>query len=439
MIFDIIEPLLFSPQDYDKYWASGWDRDAEHLFRQETTILHGEVHTVVPLRIVLQNYQHSKSQRKILQKNRQIKAVFSPLNITPELEQIYQIHKQKFHGNVRENLIDFFIRIKDENEFPTTQLCLYDEEKLIAASFFDEGKEAIYSIFGTYLPEYASQSLGILTMLLEIEYAIKTNRKYYYPGHAVDNPSIYDYKLKFNALQYFDWKNNWKNIQYLPQEETAIRRIKKQLTAIQLLLHHILGIETALYANKDFYYIVWTGIKDKRVINSPLYLTANYHHTPYFIEYNVDNDEFSVIMGYYQKILYKGSHTLVAAITLKETIFLQEERFKECKSKLEMLSKLLPIGLLYPQNKKFIVKTENIISEKIEHPLAVIYSWISPDGKKKWDFYIEYRVDKKIWRFYNQIVDFQKNKHQVIFPLEDNIQTTADQIFDFVWKKISKI
>jgi hypothetical protein len=104
-----------------------------------------------------------------------------------------------------------------------------------------------------------------------------------------------------------------------------------------------------------------------------------------------------------------------------------------------MLSKLLPIGLLYPQNKKFIVKTENIISEKIEHPLAVIYSWISPDGKKKWDFYIEYRVDKKIWRFYNQIVDFQKNKHQVIFPLEDNIQTTADQIFDFVWKKISKI
>jgi arginyl-tRNA--protein-N-Asp/Glu arginylyltransferase len=439
MIFDIIEPLQFTLQDYDKYWANGWDRDSEYLFRQETTILHGEVHTVVPLRIVLRNYEHTKSQRKVLQKNRHLKAVFSPLNISLELENIYQIHKQKFHGNVREKLADFFIRVKEINEFPTIQLCVYEDNTLIAASFFDEGKESIYSIFGTYLPEYASQSLGILTMLLEIEYALKTKRKYYYPGHAVDNPSIYDYKLKFNALEYYDWKNNWKNIQYLPQEETAIRRIKKQLTSIQLLLHHILGIETALYANKDFYYIVWTGIKDKRVINSPLYLSANYHHTPYFVEYDVDNDEILVIMGYYQKILYKGNHTLLAAVTLKETIFLQEEYFKESQSKLELLSKLLPIGLLYPQGKKYVVKTENIISEKIENPLSLKYSWISPNGKKKWDFYIEYRVDKNNWRLYNQAIDFHRNKPFVFFPLEDTIQTTADQIFDFVWKKISKL
>ncbi|GAB4333359.1 MAG: hypothetical protein OHK0038_09390 [Flammeovirgaceae bacterium] len=437
MIFEIIEPTFFSPKDFDAYWANGWDRDSEYLFRRETTMLHGEVHTVVPLRIVLKNYQHTKSQKKILKKNRHLKIVHSPLSISSELEEIYQIHKQKFYGNVRDTLKDFFFRIKEENYFPTRQISVYENDKLIAASFFDEGKESIYSIFGTYLPQYASQSLGILTMLLEIEYAIATNKKFYYPGHAVDNPSIYDYKFKFNALEYFDWKSNWKDISLLPQEDTTIRRLKKQLTAIQLLLYHILGIKTSLHTNKYFYYMIWTGIKDKKAINSPLYLYARYNYVNYFIEYDVDKNEFTVMMGYYEKIIYKGEHSLVAAISLKETIFLQTEQLKDIQSKLEILSKLLPIGILYLHNKRFIVKSDIIQSEKIKKPLVIVYSWIFPNGKKKWDFCVEYLYDKKIWNLYEQVESFEKNKSATIL-LDDTIQRIADQVYEYVCQKILK-
>ena len=46
-------------------------------------------------------------------------------------------------------------------------------------------------------------------MLKEIEYALSTNRDYYYEGYAYEGESFYDYKKRFSGLECFDWSGHW--------------------------------------------------------------------------------------------------------------------------------------------------------------------------------------------------------------------------------------
>ena len=60
-------------------------------------------------------------------------------------------------------------------------------------------------------PEETQRSLGILTMLLEIDFALRSGKKFYYHGYAYEGNSFYDYKKRFSGLERYDWRGNWKS------------------------------------------------------------------------------------------------------------------------------------------------------------------------------------------------------------------------------------
>jgi len=80
---------------------------------------------------------------------------------------------------------------------------------LLAASFFDFGRTSVSSIYGIFDPDERTRSLGIFTMLKEIEFARETGRPLYYHGYAYEGESYYDYKKRFGAIEVFDWNGNW--------------------------------------------------------------------------------------------------------------------------------------------------------------------------------------------------------------------------------------
>ena len=81
--------------------------------------------------------------------------------------------------------------------------------ELLAASFFDVGRTSVSSIYGIFDPEERTRSLGIFTMLKEIEFTRETGRTLYYHGYAYEGESYYDYKKRFGAIEVFDWNGNW--------------------------------------------------------------------------------------------------------------------------------------------------------------------------------------------------------------------------------------
>jgi arginine-tRNA-protein transferase len=115
---------------------------------------------------------------------------------------------------------------------------VYDGEQLIAFSFFDLGQQSISSIIGIYDEKYSRHSLGIYTMLAEVQFAIDSNIKYYYPGFVFNKPSPFDYKLRLGEFQTYDWKKgSWVKADKLETESFSGKVIIENLAHLEQLLH----------------------------------------------------------------------------------------------------------------------------------------------------------------------------------------------------------
>ncbi|HQU84952.1 MAG TPA: hypothetical protein PKY59_17565 [Pyrinomonadaceae bacterium] len=198
-----------TPFQLDALLADGWRHFGKHFFRYNLGVSHGEIRFVMPLRIRLDDFSFSKSQRKVLRKNSDLKIVFRPVEITSETIELFEKHKQRFKEGIPDSIYTFL----DENAAvvpcQTMECAVYFEEKLVAISFFDVGESSISGIYACFAPEFSERGLGTLTMLCEINFAIKIGKEFYYQGYAYAGNSFYDYKKRFRALEKYDWFENW--------------------------------------------------------------------------------------------------------------------------------------------------------------------------------------------------------------------------------------
>ena len=202
-----VEPAML-----DLLLAEGWRHFGTHFFRYNYGIYENEIRRVLPLRIRVNDLRFSKSQRRVLNRNDDLQTEIIPLGITPELHNLFHRHKARFKSGVPDSMYDFVAR---EPNAPTDcrSVIVRENEKLVAASFFDVGRESVSSIYGIFDPEMRSRSLGIYTMLKEIEFARENAEPRYLPGHAFEGESFFRYKKRFGALEIFDWNGNWTGAQ----------------------------------------------------------------------------------------------------------------------------------------------------------------------------------------------------------------------------------
>ena len=89
------------------------------------------------------------------------------------------------------------------------EIAVYDGAELIAASYIDVGDRSMASILCIYSQKYKKYSLGIYTMLLEIDLAKRLGLDYYYPGYVLDQPSAFDYKLLLGPCEWLTGQQMW--------------------------------------------------------------------------------------------------------------------------------------------------------------------------------------------------------------------------------------
>lgn len=208
---------IISSKDLDRLLASGYFRTGNYMMRTRVLYFNDEILNTLHIRIVLEEHFFSKSLYKILKRNNaKFTYKIQPLNITDEKETLYKIHRKRFKGNASASLMAYLYDNIKRNIFNTLELNIYEEGKLIGFSFFDLGEDSMASIIGIYHQEYANNSLGIYTMLLEIEYAKFLHLKYYYPGYVTYEPSQFNYKQRLsNQFEFYDWHTKqWLSFEY---------------------------------------------------------------------------------------------------------------------------------------------------------------------------------------------------------------------------------
>lgn len=198
-----------SPQLLDVLLEDGWRHFGTHFYRYNIGVYADELRSVLPLRVRLDDFAPSKSQRRVLKRNEDLQIVFRPIEINAEKTELFERHKRRFHHAVPDSLYDFLSSQPAIVPCAALELGVYENDKLVAATFFDVAANAVSAIYAMFEPTETTRSLGIFMMLSTINYAIETGKTYYYPGYAYVEPSFYDYKKRFAALEEFDWLGNW--------------------------------------------------------------------------------------------------------------------------------------------------------------------------------------------------------------------------------------
>ena len=205
-----------TPDQLDTLLEHGWRHFGTHFFRYSYGFYELDVRRVIPLRIRLSNFSLTRSQRRTLNRNADLKIVIRPIEITAESKFLFDRHKLRFKSGVPDSIYDFLSHCPDTEPCLARELAVYGDDKLMAISYFDLGKRSTSGIYAMFDPDESARRLGIFTMLKEIEYSADSGKEYYYQGYAYEGESFYDYKKHFRGTEAFDWMGNW-----LPFESQA--------------------------------------------------------------------------------------------------------------------------------------------------------------------------------------------------------------------------
>jgi len=220
--------LQIGDEELDLMFENGWRRAGNVFYRysydtHEDIASNGQPMQVLPLRIPVAEFTLTKSQAKIWRKNADFSWNLVSGRPSEAHHELFLLHRERFERNAPDSIFDFITTTHES--LPTRGLLLdvYDGDKLIASSLIDHTPKSMSSIYAMFHPDYGAYSLGVHTMLLEIYAARQLGVTFYYPGFAHHEPSFYDYKKRFNGLQWLDWRDA---VDWLPYERLKGRTEK---------------------------------------------------------------------------------------------------------------------------------------------------------------------------------------------------------------------
>jgi arginine-tRNA-protein transferase len=204
------------------------------LYKMDLLCLEERMFSVVNIRLNLATHQPTARQRKIMRRvESRFDVIYSHAQPTPAKEALYQQHKQRFKGFIHNSLTDYLNAGFQGTVFDTREVCVYDDDRLIAVSYFDLGEQSMASLLGLFDHAYSRYSLGTYTLLKEAEYGVQTGRKWFYPGYVLDHSSDFDYKLRLGPMEHYTVNKRWAKLENFDPSSTTSSLIHEATEALK--------------------------------------------------------------------------------------------------------------------------------------------------------------------------------------------------------------
>lgn len=164
-------------------------------------------------RLIVDKFKPSKSQKRVLNKNKNLIRSVKPAHPTSEQFKLFHKYIMKRHGDGEMNdmgIVDYAKMIAETNV--RTKVIEYrdaTDNRLVAAvltDFMIDGLSMVYSFFD---PDMAKSSLGGYLILDHIEFARESELPYIYLGYYINGCANMAYKEKYFPQERFDG-NEWR-------------------------------------------------------------------------------------------------------------------------------------------------------------------------------------------------------------------------------------
>jgi len=195
-----------TPENYTNLLNRGFRRSGHYIYHPVCSTCK----SCIPIRVDVQNFRKSKSQRRTWRKNEDIRIEHHPAKFNSEDFDLYKRYQRDWHtlGDQINEFEYYDSLIKTPVD---TQIIRYFlETKLVGIGWLDILPNLLSSIYFVFDPEFSTRRLGVFSLLYEIEYAKLLDIRWLYLGYWVENSSKMNYKAEFKPaqiLQDFQWEN----------------------------------------------------------------------------------------------------------------------------------------------------------------------------------------------------------------------------------------
>ena len=179
-------------------------------FRRSHSLVYAPIcqdcNACLAVRTVVEEFEPSASQRRVLRLNDNVIAIEKPAQATSEQYELFSRYQDSRHTGGDMATMDYYDyqALVEETPVETALVEFQNEDGLLVGGclvdIMADGLSAVYSYFD---PQYHKNSLGTYMVLWLIERAKQLNLPYVYLGYWIGGSQKMAYKDKFLPLEYF--------------------------------------------------------------------------------------------------------------------------------------------------------------------------------------------------------------------------------------------
>lgn len=186
-----------TPEEQEALLERGWRRFGAQYFRPVC----GACQECVSLRIPVATFETSKSQRRAWKKCGHLRVtVRTPFADDERLALYHAWHRERegSRGWAASPMdLEEYARVFCMTHEGAREFDYYDGERLVAVGFVDETPHALSSIYFFYHPDASALSLGVASVLFEVEWARAHGLAHVYLGYRIAGCPSTAYKSQY--------------------------------------------------------------------------------------------------------------------------------------------------------------------------------------------------------------------------------------------------
>jgi arginine-tRNA-protein transferase len=198
--------LFINPQDkidqnvYTQLSELGFRRSGTHIYRPHCD----NCTACISIRIPVQHFKHSKSQQRVINKNKDIQIEEVNCHFSDEYYKLYEKyinirHKDgDMHPPSTDQFKSFLVESKQLSRFFEFRL---PNGQLVAVASMDILKGSLSAVYTFYDPDFVKRSLGTFAILWQINESKKRGLNFLYLGYWVDSCQKMKYKTAFKPME----------------------------------------------------------------------------------------------------------------------------------------------------------------------------------------------------------------------------------------------
>ncbi|HET6513660.1 MAG TPA: arginyltransferase [Thermodesulfovibrionales bacterium] len=181
---------------FHSYLSRGYRRLGNLFYRNACA----DCSACIPLRIETARFEASKSQRRALRRNSDIRlGIPHQTMLTTRKVELYRKYVRSKHGNREQGGENYHtvLSLIHYGYADTIEMDYYLGDKLIGVGIVDGGTDSLSSNYFYYDIDHLDRRLGVFSILSEISLAKVTGKRYYYLGFCIEENPKMSYKRDF--------------------------------------------------------------------------------------------------------------------------------------------------------------------------------------------------------------------------------------------------